>query len=175
MGAPKGLLDANGVPLVVRHVEVAARVSRRVIVVVGADAPRHRAVLAGSGAWVVENADWASTWPIDSLRCGIAALGESEAAFVAPVDTPPGAPATLTALLAAGGPSVPVDRAGRPGHPVLLDVDTLQRVRGPAPDGLRGLLIGARRVPVEDPDVARDADTPADWSAWGVATQRWSR
>jgi len=175
MGAPKGLLDAGGAPLVVRHVEAASDVARVVVVVVGAEAARHRAALSGTQAEVVENLAWESTWPIDSLRCALVVLGGDAPTFVAPVDTPPAAPATFAALIAAGGPAVPTDKDGRPGHPVLLDPETLRRVRGPAPDGLRGLLHAARRVPVEDPDVARDADTPADWAAWGVATRRWAR
>lgn len=175
MGGPKGLLDASGISLVVRHVDAATRITPRVAVVVGAEAEAHRRVLAERAVALVENPAWATTHPIDSLRLAVRVLTPIDRCFVAPVDTPPALEQTLDRLLAAPGAAVPVDATGAEGHPALVDAAILARLDGPCPDGLRGLLRDAPRILVADPDVARDADDPAAWARWGLASERWRR
>ena len=86
-------------------------------------------------------------------------------ALVTPVDVPPAHPRTLRALLDHSGPCVPV-HAGREGHPVRVHA---------RPDGqhpatrLDVRLRDATRIPVEDPGVVHDLDTPEAWAAWRAA------
>jgi CTP:molybdopterin cytidylyltransferase MocA len=167
MGRPKGLLPVQGRPLLVHHVEAFGKRAERVIVVLGSQAEAHRAVLPEGVATVV-NEDWATTWPIDSLRLALARADVVGECWVTPVDTPPAALATLDALLQAGSPAVPISPGGHaPGHPVLLDPALVLLIRRrPPAGGLRALLGAARRVPVGDPMVSDDFDDPAAWAAW---------
>ena len=163
MGVPKALLDWGGVPLVAAHVRALGPWASEVVVVTGADAAAVAA--AASPARAVRNEAWDVTHPIDSLRCALRTLAGAGRALVTPVDVPPAAESVLRALASASGAAVPTF-AGRDGHPVALD-DTLRAEilagAGEA-DGLRGLLVGARRVAV-GVDVSPDFDTPAAWAA----------
>lgn len=166
MGQPKGLLTLRGEPLLVQHVRALSGVAERIVVALGAQAEAHRRVLP-EGVVVVENPDWATTWPADSLALALRQAELDGPCLVTPVDVPPAHPDTLQALIEAGAPAVPTDRDGRPGHPVLLDAQLVRRIRRVAPEGgLRTLLTRATRVAVTDPDVAWDFNTPERWQAW---------
>lgn len=165
MGSPKGLLILNERPLILHHVDALAPFVERVVAVVGSHEAAHRAILEPTDVDVVVNADWATTWPADSLRLALLAHPNASRILVTPVDTPPARPETLRALLGRGA-AVPVGARG-PGHPVFLDGDLADRIRQIAPPGgLRAILDGARRVAVEQTDVALDFDTVADWDAF---------
>lgn len=168
MGSPKGLLALDGIPLLVHHVEALRPFVREVVVVLGLLADLHESVLP-SGIAVVRNEAFTSTTMIDSIRLALGHLGPrmlepGATCLVTPVDVPPASPSTIRTLLGAGAPAVPVDGAGNPGHPVLIDADILRAVRdGSPPGGLRSLTRHANRVVVDEPDVARDFDTPEAW------------
>ncbi|MEO0602690.1 MAG: NTP transferase domain-containing protein [Myxococcota bacterium] len=160
MGRAKATLPLQGRPVIAWHLERLAVACDPLVVVVGADASEVRAAV-GAEATVVVNADWASTHPVDSLRVGLDRVPWGTAGFVVPVDTPPAAVDTLQKLIWVGAPAVPVDPAGRSGHPVLVSPDIVARIRsGPVQGGLRTLLGEARRVAVDDPMVAWDFDDP---------------
>ncbi len=164
MGRPKALLELDGVPLVASHRAAYAAHTTRVAVVVGA---RAADVSRAAGGLVVHNPDWATSHPADSLRLALTQLDIRGPCFVSPVDTPPPLDSTLETLIATGADSVPVSAKGQPGHPVLIGAATVRRIRDAAPDGgLRALLADASRVPVPDPLVHLDFDTPARWRAF---------
>jgi molybdenum cofactor cytidylyltransferase len=163
MGTPKALLRLHGTPLVAAHCAALAHAARHIVVVVGANAAEVRQAIP-RGVAIAENPEWATTFPGDSLRCAVVQVGLRGAALVTPVDVPPASTATLDALLAAGGPAVPVDPDGRRGHPVLLDAAKVAWLRRrPAPSPLDLWLTDATPVPVVDPRVAIDFD---DLDAW---------
>jgi CTP:molybdopterin cytidylyltransferase MocA len=154
MGAPKGLLLVDGVPLLRRHVSTFHDAGLDVIVALGARAEDHRAVLP-EGVRVVVNPHWADTTMADTLALALPGVGR---AFVTPVDVPPAHAATLAALAAAPGDAVPTWQ-GRDGHPVRLDP--------PHPPGrLDERLRAAHRVPVDDPDCVLNLNTPEEWARW---------
>lgn len=164
IGGPKGLLDLAGAPLARHHAAALAPFVARVVVVVGARAEAHRAALAGLD--LVENPAWAVEWPIDSLARALAVAGEVSSALVTPVDTPPAAASVLRALILAPGAAVPRGPDGLDGHPVRLGPTELASVRRGVPHGgLRAVLAGAPRVPVDRP-VSADFDTPEAWSRY---------
>ena len=166
MERAKALLTVDGLTLLGHHARTLASWADRLIVVIGADAARLQEHLPPGALWV-HNADWASTWPADSLRLALETFDVTGSCWVAPVDIPPMSDATLAALAHAGPPAVPIDLEGRPGHPVLLDEATVAAVRHQAPEGgLRTLLEAAPRIPVSDPEVATDLNTPEAWDAW---------
>jgi molybdenum cofactor cytidylyltransferase len=105
-----------------------------------------------------------------SVALGFAALadGDTDAAWLWPVDHPGVRAETLAQLIAAlGTHAAAVPRfAGRGGHPPLVARRLWQQLAacGDLPDGARGVLAAADvvRVDVDDPGVVRDVDTPAD-------------
>jgi CTP:molybdopterin cytidylyltransferase MocA len=163
MGTPKALLRLGGTPLVALHCAALAHAARRIVVVVGAHANEVRAAVPARVA-IVENRDWTTTFPVDSVRCAVVQAALRGALLVTPVDVPPARPDTLDRLVAAGGPAVPIDPLGRRGHPVVLDAAKIAWLRRrSAPSPLDVWLADATTVPVSDRDVAIDFDDPAAW------------
>lgn len=109
-----------------------------------------------------------------SFQAGIRALPpEAEGAMLFLVDHPAPAAATLTALVGAFRPGsivVPVQE-GRRGHPVLFSAAVLGEILSLRPDRGANSVVRADpdrviEVPVEDPSVVEDIDTPADFERW---------
>lgn len=113
--------------------------------------------------------------PFSSLQVGLSATdGPVLGAFVLPIDTACPECSVFATLAAAMGPGVEAATPsfrGRGGHPVLLAAPLASRIVAASPDGrldhvLRGLPAGRRvRVPVRDPRVLTDLDTPTELAA----------
>jgi molybdenum cofactor cytidylyltransferase len=159
-------------PLVAHAVDtVLASRARPVVVVTGHQAEAVRASLGGREVTFVANPEW-STGLASSLRAGLAGLPQAvDGVLVCLGDMPRIRAATLDALLDAfTGPQsiVTPEYLGRRGHPVLFGrghFAELARTTGDV--GARALLErhAPRAVPVADPGVLVDVDTPADLSA----------
>ena len=174
-GANKLLEDVGGRPLVARAVDaLLASHADPVVVVTGHQAAEVEGALGGRPLRVVRNSRPEAGMGA-SLARGVAALDRlrppPDGALVALGDMPDVSAAGLEALLAAfqeAGPEaivVPV-HGGRRGHPVLFGAAHLPALRRLAGDrGARAVLeANAGRVvevPVDDPGVLRDVDTPA--------------
>ncbi|GAB2658455.1 nucleotidyltransferase family protein [Nocardia goodfellowii] len=165
---PKALVRHRGV-LFVEH---AAGVLRDggclpVVIVLGARADEVRRTAVLDGAIVVDNPDWASGMG-SSLRVGLSALEDCEAAVVLPVDTP-GVTETAVHRLARLATPAALARAtydGVPGHPVLLGRDHWAAVAELATgdEGARPYLARhqVQLVPCGDVAVGADVDRPED-------------
>lgn len=172
MGRPKMLLPVGGRTLlaaaVAPHLEAGIG---RVVVVLGADAA---AVRAGAGLpddprlEVVVNRRWRDGQS-SSLRRGLLACGDAEAALVALGDQPGVTAARVAAVAGAWRPGaslvVPRSSAGRAAHPVLFGRclwQDLLALRGDvgARDVVRRHLAGAVRVNV---DALQDVDDERDY------------
>ncbi len=176
MGAPKPLLRIDGRSFLGRAVEALREGGCRSVVVV---APATPSVIAEEaiavGAHVVVN-DEDESQQIDSLRLGLAALGEdASAAVVLPVDHPLVQPATVAALLAAFRARLkPVVRAtyhDRPGHPTLFSRATFGELASGRLDRGAESVVAAHvadleDVAVEDPGVTLDIDSPDELQPW---------
>ncbi len=176
MGGPKALLrDAHGVPYVDRAVGVLLDGGcARVTVVTGAAASDVLGLLQEAG-WADDDAvsvvvadDWADGMGA-SLRVGLAAAGDADAALVSLVDLPDVTADVVRRVLATGSDPTALARAcyaGRPGHPVLLGRShwpgVVDLARGDR--GARDYLATHDVVDVECGDLAtgRDVDRPAD-------------
>jgi CTP:molybdopterin cytidylyltransferase MocA len=159
-GGPKQLAEVDGRPLL-EHAMRAVRVLSPRVVVLGHAAEQ---VLAGvdlHGARSVRCEDWEEGQSA-SLRFGILALGEVDAAVVALGDMPGVTPAAVDAVVGAWDGEADAVRAaygGRPGHPVLLSRTLLDRageLRGDV--GFRSLLERARVREVECGHLADPGD-----------------
>ena len=125
-----------------------------------------------AGSRVVWNPDPHSEM-LQSIRLGLAALRcAPDAVFLWPGDHPAVEPDTLRSLVRAAGREIavlPTYRSQR-GHPALLGSALLPAVAAiGAGLGLRQLWRergdAVRELPVEDPGVIRDLDTPEDYAA----------
>lgn len=159
MGRPKGLLPWGDRSLLRAHVDAGHAAGLCVRVVLGAGLEAHRAVLP-PGVTVVENPRWAETDMAESVALGAAGLRQ---VLVLPVDTPVVRVDTLRQLAAAGGCAVPTWE-GRDGHPVRVALR-------PGEDWHPALrldvrLRDARRIPVDDPAVTGNLNTPEAVRAW---------
>jgi molybdenum cofactor cytidylyltransferase len=175
-GADKRAAPYGGEPLLLATVRVALAAFDRVAVVLrpGPDPLRDRvAALRRDGALLLVRATGADRGMGASLAAGAAALDRVDALWVLPGDLPAVRPATIAALREALDghlPGTSVVRpvlAGEPGHPVGFGAalrDALCALDGDA--GARSVVAAARLrgelvdLPVTDPGVRADADTP---------------
>ncbi len=159
-GGTKQLAPLGGRPLL-EHALAAVSGVRPRVVVLGHEAEAILAAVDLQGARAVVCDGWAEGQAA-SLRCGVEALGDVDAAVVVLGDQPRITRAAVDAVAGAAGPDTLAVRAsygGRPGHPVLLGRVLLVRVgelRGDV--GFRDLLGG---VDVREVEVGGLAD-PVD-------------
>lgn len=172
MGGPKALLLWNGRPLAAVHADARRGDCERTIVVA-------RAAVAGvlqraePGLAVVVSQEPDELGPAGSIAAAVrsGALSGHEVVIVTPVDVMPASREVIEALAAAvvrGEVARPVWR-GRPGHPVACRRALLEREYARNAPPLRDVLaaagVGCISVPVEDPAVGGDLDTPEAWEA----------
>lgn len=172
MGAPKQTLRFRGVPMLQVVVETLRRSKvDRVVVVLGAHEPEVRKDVSFDEELVVENPDYSSGMS-SSIRAGLAAVPDADAALVVLADQPFLAPQTIDILVEAYRVSrspvvLPVFR-GRRGNPVLFDrslFPEISRLRGDvgAKAVVRAHQADLLEVPVDDAGVVEDIDTPEDY------------
>ena len=176
MGRSKALLDFRGVPFVVRILEALEALDMKPrLVVLGPDAPRIRPSLATHECVIVEQPDLEGG-EIASLRVALAALDPIRPSGVLawPVDLPHVRVATIERLLEryrrAPAPAVLPSFAERRGRPVLWDRALFQELsESPVATrhGARAVLLAHEAelamVPVDDPAVIDDLNTPEDY------------
>lgn len=167
-GGRKQLAQLDGRPLLEHVLAAVAGVPALapVLVVLGAEAETVRAGVDFHGARPVVCAEWAEGQAA-SLRCGVAALGEVDAAVVLLGDQPRITAQVIAGVLDYRAPrryaAVRASYAGVPGHPVLLERALLARVPELHGDvGARDLVTSAPARLWEAGHLAdsRDVDTP---------------
>jgi molybdenum cofactor cytidylyltransferase len=162
-GGAKQLAEVRGRPLLAHAVAAMRGVAavHPVVVVLGARADEVRAGVDLSGVDVVVNEDWAEGQSA-SLRRGVQALGDVDAAVVTLGDMPFVTSTVIAGVLQFDPGRFDAVRATyhrRPGHPVLLGRPLLARVdelRGDV--GFRDLLSGARVREFECGDLCDPVD-----------------
>lgn len=173
-GAPKQLLPWHGGTLLSQVADTAlASGADPVIVVLGHQADACRAALGDRPVKLVTNPAW-QQGQSTSLRAGLDALPNNIAAAVFPLADQPGiTSATIDALIARHratlAPVVWPEYDGQRGNPVLFDravFPQLSRLSGDT--GGRAVLQAyaaqVERVPVSDPGILFDIDTPDDYT-----------
>jgi CTP:molybdopterin cytidylyltransferase MocA len=159
-GGVKQLAEVDGRPLL-EHAALAVSGFSPRVVVLGHAAEEIRAIVDLHGAEPALCLDWEDGQSA-SLRCGIAALGDVDAAVVLLADMPGVTAAAVEAVVAGWdglAAAVRATYAGEPGHPVLLSRHLLDRAGELQGDeGFRPLLEGARVINVEAGHLADPAD-----------------
>lgn len=170
-GGGKQLAELGGRPLVEWALRALAQspVDRTVVVLgCGAESVAESVNLYGAEPVICER--WQEGQSA-SLACGLAALGEVDAAVVTLGDQPHLAPEAVARVIAARAEGVDAARAtyaGEPGHPVLLERTLFERLRDVTGDrGARNLLLSANtvEVPCDDLGGGEDVDTRAELDA----------
>jgi molybdenum cofactor cytidylyltransferase len=173
MGAPKALLDAGGTTFLARILASLREGGASPLLVVVEDPLGPIAAEARRrGGEVVLNPDPAQG-PISSLRAAMGVLPEEAAAILScPVDHPLVRGATVRALirefLRTRPPLLVPTFQGRRGHPVLLGRRLFpELLADELPEGARTVvrryLHEGLHVPVDDPGILADIDTPDDY------------
>lgn len=174
-GANKLLAEVDGVPMVLRAVNAAlASKAASVTVVLGHEAEKVEALLAGRKVNIVRNADFAQGMST-SLRVGIRVLPpEAEAVVVLLADMPRVSAVQVDRLIDAFDakqPSIVVpQRNGKRGNPILWPREFFARMQAVSGDkGARGLLEEhpqrIRSVEMDDDAIHADVDTPDNLQA----------
>ncbi|HUG39166.1 MAG TPA: nucleotidyltransferase family protein [Longimicrobiales bacterium] len=175
MREPKALLRAGGDTFLERTIAaLKGGGCAPVVAVVRPDMEAAREAAERAGARPVVNAGPGSE-QVDSLRLALASLSaDVAAAVVLPVDHPLVRGETVAALIAAwrGSPdriARPVHE-GRPGHPTLFPRTVWPAFTAELPRGARSVVEDEAQprldVPVGDPGVLADVDTPAAFARW---------
>lgn len=167
-GGPKQLAELDGRPLLEHALAALAAVPavERFVLVLGARADQVRAGVDLHGAEVVVCESWAEG-QAESLRAGLAALDDVDAALILLGDQPGITPAAIEAVLAHFDGTRPLRAVydGQPGHPVVIPRALIPRAMELQGDqGARELLedAGVRRIEVGHLCEPADVDTPAD-------------
>ena len=148
-----------------------------VVVVVGQNEPGLAPIIYADGASLVVNKD-SSRGQFSSLQIGLSEVLNRgrDAAMVTPVDRPPVSPATLQILhdaFEAADPNtwaVVPEFSGKHGHPYLVGREMIEAfLRVPATSIARDIEHQHQEhiqyVPVDDPLVALNVNTPEDYAA----------
>lgn len=170
MGDFKPLLCLSEGTIIQRVVQTLQQVGAApVMVVVGYKAEAIERHLANTGVHFVRNEAYAETEMFDSIRLGLQHLPvPCDRIFLTPGDIPLVRPETLRHLLNHKVPAIRPLYEGRPGHPLLLDIDSAMAIADyTGPNGLMGAIrslnIPLVGVETDDPGVLLEADTPEDF------------
>jgi len=169
-GSNKLLQEVDGVPMLLRAVNAAlASKATSVTVVLGHEADKAEALLAGRTLNIVRNPEYAQGMST-SLRVGIGALPTEAAAVIVLLADMPRVNAVhvdrLIDAFEAKRPSIIVpQRSGRRGNPVLWPREFFAAMQAVSGDqGARGLLEGNPQhlhfVDMDDDAILADVDTP---------------
>lgn len=167
MGQPKALLTLGGQTLVERMVHLFRMFCDRVWLVTGEHHSAITTAVPALDATIAFNSDHASGM-FTSIQCGLRACAGADAVLFSPVDFAGISASTIASLFAAPPHAVVKPRwQGHSGHPVLLDREAITALlAAPATANAKQILspLPALYVDVDDPGVAEDCDTPADYA-----------
>lgn len=191
MGTDKALLPWPPVPaghpprgtFLSAAIESLSRVSEMVIVVGGKNASRISPFVFAAGASLAENQQ-PERGQFSSLQIGLQEVLNHgrDAAIVTLVDRPPVHAKTIqylcrefSAALDRGKWAVIPELQGKHGHPIVLSREMIEKflkapVTSTARDVEHEYVEQIEYVPVEDPAVAINVNTPEEYAALGAAT-----
>ncbi|MBR4210456.1 MAG: NTP transferase domain-containing protein [Lachnospiraceae bacterium] len=172
MGDFKPMLNIGSISIAERVVATFQQAGiEHIIMVTGYNATTLERHLSGNGIVFLRNEQYETTQMFESACIGLSYLKDKcHRILFTPVDIPLFTASTVETLLASNAPLACPVCEGKEGHPLLLSsslVDSILSDSGE--DGLRGALRRCGKemlhIPVNDPGVLHDADTPKDYEA----------
>jgi molybdenum cofactor cytidylyltransferase len=173
MGRPKALLPLGGLPLIVRVIEPILSVGSidSIIVVTGHHADQVMRAMDGCDVQFAHNPEYEKGGMLSSVKTGVRAVqGQCDAFFLVLGDQPLVCAETYRDMMLEC--RFPLSRMIQPtfddchGHPVLLSSDTIDDILSLPPDAtLKDYThrIARLEIPVDDPGILADVDTPEDY------------
>lgn len=172
MGDFKPMMNIGSISIAQRIVATLHQAGvERIVVVTGYNAQQLERHLAGNGLIFLRNEAYASTQMFDSAKIGLSYLRDKcDQILFTPVDIPLFTALTVTKLLESGAPLACPVCEGKTGHPLLISSSLLDMILSDSGEnGLQGAIsrcgVTMTQVPVEDPGVLHDADTPEDYQS----------
>ena len=172
MGDFKPMLNIGSISIAQRIVATFHQVNiNRIVVITGYNALQLERHLANQGLIFLRNEQYASTQMFDSAKIGLSYLRDKcDRILFTPVDIPLFTALTVEALLSSEAELACPVCNGKTGHPLLIAssiVDTILSDCGE--EGMQGAISRCgtemKYIPVEDPGILHDADTPEDYAA----------
>jgi len=176
MGAFKPLIDLGGKPLIDHALDTFESSDIRITAVV--TGYRHEEIeahLAGRGIFFINNDRYAVTDMFTSVKLGLDFLrGRCSRVFIMPADIPLVRPFSIETMLRFAARTQPAavkpTYRGKSGHPLLIDAACIPQLSGyRGAGGLKGALesmgTGVSLLPLPDPGILMDADTPENLAA----------
>ena len=172
MGEFKPMLNIGSISIAQRIVATLHQAGiSKIVVITGFKAQQLERHLANRGLIFLRNENYATTHMFDSAAIGLRYLRDKcDRILFTPVDIPLFTALTVTSLLESDAELACPVCEGQKGHPLLIAsslVDTILSDGGEG--GLQGAIsrcgVEMRQIPVEDPGILHDADTPADYEA----------
>ncbi len=172
MGEFKPMLNIGAISIAQRVIANLQQAGvKRIVVVTGYQADLLEHHLANRGIVFLRNQQYETSQMLDSAKIGLAYLKDKcDTILFTPVDIPMFTAATVSALLASGAELACPEYNGETGHPVMLSaslVDNILNDNGTG--GLRDIFdrldIPMVHIPVNDPGILKDADTPEDYAS----------
>ena len=170
MGAFKPLLKL-GTQSVVQHVISSFRQAGvdHIAIITGHNAAELKKHLKNADVIFLHNAQYQTTQMFDSAKIGLSYMKECcDRVFFTPVDIPLFTSKTVARLMKSDAALVSPVHEQKQGHPILMStavIDTVLQDSGEG--GLKGAFqrseIPMTHVPVNDPGILRDADTPEEF------------
>ena len=172
MGDFKPMLNVGSISIAQRIVATFHQAGvTKIAVVTGYNAPLLERHLANSGLVFLRNEDYATTQMFDSAKIGLGYMKDKcDRILFTPVDVPLFTAMTVTELIESDAELCCPVCEGKTGHPLLIASSLVDAILADSGEGgLQGAIarcgVEMRRIPVEDPGVLHDADTPADYKA----------
>lgn len=173
MGAFKPLLPIDGQPAIVHLLQtfLSAGVSQVILVTGYRHAELAQICHPIQQVTCVQNPDFARSQMFDSVRLGLSAVPKSHSRMLfTPADIPLVTQPTVRQLAHASAPLMFPSYRHRRGHPIALNAALIPSVlRYTGQNGLKGALaalpVPPAYLPVCDPFIRMDMDTPSDYTA----------
>ncbi|MBR1814229.1 MAG: NTP transferase domain-containing protein [Lachnospiraceae bacterium] len=170
MGDFKPMLNIGSISIAKRVVATFQQAGvAHIVMVTGYNATALERHLAGNGIVFLRNEQYETTQMIDSVRIGLSYLKDKcDRVLFTPVDIPLFTASTVETLLSSDAPLACPAFQGKDGHPILISASLIDRLLSDTGDrGLRGALsrcdVTMALLPVDDPGILHDADTPKDF------------
>ena len=170
MGDFKPMLNIGSISIAQRVIATFRQAGvDKIVMVTGYNALALERHLAGNGIVFLRNENYAHTHMFDSAKIGLDYIKDKcGRVLFTPVDIPLFTAATVTRLLESGQELACPVCGGETGHPILLDASLIPALLADSGEGgLKGAIarcgVPIAEIPVEDPGVLHDADTPEDY------------